>query len=119
LEVSRHVNRQSSEIRAKPLTIKLAESSIFLKAGRGNTHPIVFYRAISTGIIDSDVDLGCTRIQRILKQAEYYAIQRGYDSRGLDLRNNVPGKRLYRHVVCESDISFLGKSLVVLIVVGP
>jgi hypothetical protein len=89
------------------LTVKFAQPPILLEASGRNTNTVIFCRAISAAVVDRDVDPRCPCIQRVLEQAANYPVQGGDDCRGLDLRNDVPGKRLYRHVVCKMDISLV------------
>jgi hypothetical protein len=50
---------------SRTLTVKPAQSSILPKAGWSNANPVVFDRAISTTIVDRNVDLRRACIQRV------------------------------------------------------
>jgi hypothetical protein len=57
------------------LTVKPPQSPITLKTGWSYANTIVFYRAVSTAIVDRNVDLRRPSVQGVLKQAVYCAVQ--------------------------------------------
>lgn len=85
--------------------MEVPKATVVAETGGGNARAIVLYRAVPAAIVDRDVDLGRSCIQRVLEQAADRAVQRRDVGRGLDLRNDVPGKRLYRHGARGLDIS--------------
>lgn len=97
--------RPSPIMAGKRLTMEFAEGPVLLKGGRCNSMAIVFYGAIPAAVVNRDVDLGRASIQRVLEQTAYHAVQRCYDGRRLDLCNNIPRKRLYRHVAGVADMA--------------
>lgn len=57
------------------LTVELPESPAIFKFFRCNSGPIIFNSTISPGVIDGNVDLGSTGIQRVGDEAADYSVQ--------------------------------------------
>ena len=101
----RHI-QSTTRVPIQRHTVQFPKPPVLAKTFWCNAITVVFYGTVPTAVVDRDVDPRCACVQRVLQQTTYCAIQRGDGCRRLDLCNDIPGKRLDRHVVRGCNISF-------------
>lgn len=79
------------------LTVQLTQSPVVSKFRRWNTSAVVFYGTVSTGVVDTQVDLGGLSVKRVLDEPTDHVVQGGDDDGRLDLGHDIRREWLDGH----------------------
>lgn len=71
------------------LTIQLSKATTLAKLSRQNPQTIVFNSTISSGVVDTDINLGGASIQGVLHKLAYHSVETGNGDGRFYLRNDI------------------------------
>lgn len=80
-----------------PLTVQLTQPSVVAEFRWWDSRSVVLYRAVATGVVEAQVDLGGLSVKRVLDEPTDHVVQGGDDDGRLDLGHDIRRQWLDGH----------------------